>query len=119
MESMINKNTEVVGVSDALKQLATKKSPSPIDSVSLQPASLQKQTTATIGDDGQAISDHKISINPSSSMDDDSTMVDVSEKDCETPTCGWWRFRPKYIQRFMSPKYALMFLCLAGAIQGN
>lgn len=105
----MDKNTEIVGVSDALKQLATKKSPSPIDS-------LNNLQTATIADDGTAISDHKISINPSSSLDNDSTM----ERDDESaPSCGWWRFRPNYIQRFMNPKYALAFLCLAGAIQGR
>lgn len=115
MES-INKNTEVVGVSDALKQLAMKKSSSPNESLNLQPSSLKQPTN----EDGGVISDHKITINPSSSLDD-STMTGHCEKEESevTQTCGWWRFRPKWIQRFMNPKYALVFLCLCGAIQGN
>lgn len=119
MDLTMNKNTEVVGVSDALKQLATKKSPSPVTAANSSTSSLPTTASTTIGDacDGApAILDHKISINPSSSLgDDDSTTMD----DAAAPSCGWWRFRPKYIQHLMSPKYALMFLCLAGAIQGN
>lgn len=119
MDLTMNKNTEVVGVSDALKQLATKKSPSPVAAANLSTSSLPTTASTTIGDAGDGapeILDHKISINPSSSLgDDDSTTMD----DAAAPSCGWWRFRPKYIQHLMSPKYALMFLCLAGAIQGN
>lgn len=110
MES-INKNTEVVGVSDALKQLATKKN-SPL----VNPP-LQKQTQI---DDG-TIMDNKITINPSSSSDEFGL---GQRSDCEkaeeaTQTCGWFSFRPKCLRRFMNPHYALAFLCLAGAIQGN
>lgn len=112
MES-INKNTEVVGVSDALKQLAMKKSSSASDSLSLQPSSLKLPTN----EDGGVISDHKITINPSSSTDDGAEVT--NQKDDEvTQTCGWWKIRPKCLQRFMNPKYALVFLCLCGAIQG-
>lgn len=118
MES-INKNTEVVGVSDALKQLATKKL-SPLNA--LNPP-LQKQSQI---DDG-TIMDNKITINPSSLIDE-STVGQLS--DCENgrvssetdeaaQTCGWWNFRPKCLRRFMNPRYALAFLCLAGAIQGT
>lgn len=121
MES-INKNTEVVGVSDALKQLATKKSTSPVN---VNPP-LQKQSKL---DDG-TITDNKITINPSSSIDNDSIMGQQQQSDCEngksvteldesTQTCGWWNFRPKWLRRFMNPRFALAFLCLAGAIQGN
>lgn len=119
MES-INKNTEVVGVSDALKQLATKKL-SPLNAVNPPPLIKQNQI-----DDG-TIMDNKITINPSSSIDDsaagqrsDSENGRVScETDEATQTCGWWKFRPKFLQRFMNPRYALAFLCVAGAIQGN
>lgn len=114
MES-INKNTEVVGVSDALKQLATKKA-SPVNSVN---PPLQKQHQI---DDG-TIMDNKITINPSSSIDETAQRSDCENgkgaTDDATQTCGWWKFRPAILRRFMNPRYALAFLCLAGAIQGN
>lgn len=106
MIDSINKNTEVVGVSDALKQLATKKT-----------SPLQKQTQI----DDCTITDNKITINPSSSSDDFGlSQTDDCEKAAEaTQTCGWFSYRPKWLRRFMNPHYALAFLCLAGAIQGN
>ena len=118
MES-INKNTEVVGVSDALKQLATKKL-SPLNVVN---PPLQKQSQI---DDG-SIMDNKITINPSSPIDgctasqlnDCENGKVLSDMDEATQTCGWWKFRPQCLRRFMNPRYALAFLCLAGAIQGN
>lgn len=119
----INKNTDIVGVSSALKQLATKKA-SPVNCSynSVNPP-LTKQSPI---DDG-TIMDNKIAINPSSSFDESAP---GPKSDCEngkvlndsdeaTQTCGWWRFRPKCLRRFMHPHYALAFLCLAGAIQGN
>jgi hypothetical protein len=124
MES-INKNTEVVGVSDALKQLGIKKSTSPVNAnVNSANPPLQKQPKL---DDG-TIMDNKITINPSSSIDD--SIMGQQRSDCENgkavseleetvQTCGWWRFRPKCLAKFMNPRYALAFLCLAGAIQGN
>lgn len=33
--------------------------------------------------------------------------------------CGWFSFRPKCLQRFMNPKWALFWLCWAGAVQGK
>lgn len=108
MES-INKNTDVVGVSDALKQLATKKQ-SPVFT-----PPLVKQSPI---DDG-TIMDNKVTINPSF---DDPAMGDCENgKAAEDPTqtCGWWSFRPVWLRRFMNPHYALAFLCLAGAIQGE
>ncbi|XP_055547959.1 solute carrier organic anion transporter family member 4A1 [Wyeomyia smithii] len=32
--------------------------------------------------------------------------------------CGWWSVRPRWMQRFMTPKWALFWLCWAGAVQG-
>ncbi|XP_058818487.1 solute carrier organic anion transporter family member 4A1 [Topomyia yanbarensis] len=32
--------------------------------------------------------------------------------------CGWFSVRPHWIQRFMTPKWALFWLCWAGAVQG-
>lgn len=124
MNESINKNTEVVGVSDALKQLATKKV-SPNNNPLNNPPPLQKQSQI---DESGVIMDNKITINPPSSIE--SVMGQLS--DCEngkvvseiadevtTQSCGWWRFRPMCLQRFMNPRFALAFLCLAGAIQGN
>ena len=33
--------------------------------------------------------------------------------------CGWFDFNPKCLQRFMTPKWALFWLCWAGAVQGE
>lgn len=110
MIESINKNTDVVGVSDALKQLATKKQ-SPVN-IPLPPP-LVKQSQI---DDG-TIMDNKVTINPS--IDDPADFEAGNAVDEPTQTCGWWHFRPKFLRRFMNPHYALAFLCLAGAIQGN
>ncbi|XP_053675712.1 solute carrier organic anion transporter family member 4A1 [Anopheles nili] len=32
--------------------------------------------------------------------------------------CGWFAIRPKWMARFMTPKWALFWLCWAGAVQG-
>lgn len=34
------------------------------------------------------------------------------------PKCGWFWFRPKYLQRFRTAKWALFWLCWTGAMQG-
>uniref|UniRef100_A0A182QDG4 Uncharacterized protein n=1 Tax=Anopheles farauti TaxID=69004 RepID=A0A182QDG4_9DIPT len=31
--------------------------------------------------------------------------------------CGWFALRPKWMARFMTPKWALFWLCWAGAVQ--
>ncbi|XP_062547204.1 solute carrier organic anion transporter family member 4A1 isoform X2 [Armigeres subalbatus] len=36
----------------------------------------------------------------------------------ESHHCGWFGIRPRWIQRFMTPKWALFWLCWAGAVQG-
>lgn len=33
--------------------------------------------------------------------------------------CGWLCFRPSYLQRFRTAKWALFWLCWAGAMQGK
>jgi hypothetical protein len=33
--------------------------------------------------------------------------------------CGFGRWRPKWLQRFLSAKWALFWLCWAGAMQGK
>lgn len=32
--------------------------------------------------------------------------------------CGWFGMRPRWIQQFLTPKWALFWLCWAGAVQG-
>ncbi|XP_049279584.1 solute carrier organic anion transporter family member 4A1 [Anopheles funestus] len=32
--------------------------------------------------------------------------------------CGWFALRPRWMERFMTPKWALFWLCWAGAVQG-
>jgi hypothetical protein len=119
MES-INKNTEIVGVSDALKSLATKKQLSPVNSLT-NPPPLTKQGNV---EEDQAITDNKITINPSSAPIDGGAQTNgdngkiVEAAEDPTQSCGWYKYRPKFLQRFMSPKWTLCFLCLAGATQG-
>lgn len=33
--------------------------------------------------------------------------------------CGWLNFRPEFLQRFLSAKWALFWLCWAAAMQGK
>uniref|UniRef100_A0A182MAI0 Uncharacterized protein n=1 Tax=Anopheles culicifacies TaxID=139723 RepID=A0A182MAI0_9DIPT len=33
--------------------------------------------------------------------------------------CGWFALRPRWMERFMTPKWALFWLCWAGAVQGK
>jgi len=33
--------------------------------------------------------------------------------------CGWWTLRPTFLQKFRTPKWALFWLCWAGALQGK
>lgn len=98
---MIDKNSEVVGVSQALKKLS---------SISTVP-SLTKQSQ--IDENDASLMDNKITINPSNEA-----QCNENEKIVNESECGWWKFRPKVIQRFMKIQYCLVFLCLAGAVQG-
>lgn len=120
----INKNTEIVGVSDALKALATSKL-SPINVLNAVNPMLQKQHNIEDPIDGV------VAINPSSHVDE-STMSAGQLADYENgnimnekqaTSCGWsffgWNFRPKILQFFMTPKWALTFLCIAGTTQGK
>lgn len=56
--------------------------------------------------------------NKESDVEHEAPMPDIST---EIPKyqCGWFNFRPKCLQRFMSPKWALFWLCWAGAVQGK
>lgn len=59
----------------------------------------------------------------SSSAVVDCEMSERNGKDPATPEAdrllfGWLKYRPKQLQGFLSPKWALFWLCWAGAIQG-
>lgn len=102
---MIDKNTEVVGVSQALKKLS---------SISQVP-SLTKQSQ--IDENDASLNDNKITINPSNETQCNENEKIVNES--EDARCGWWNFRPQIIQPFMKIQWCLVFLCLAGAVQGS
>lgn len=108
MKEVLNESTEAVGVSDALKSITSKS------------MTIQNQEHDTNCD--FSIMDNKITINPSSSIDDpekcDNEKIMIKNDDIIQYTCGWYTFRPKCLQRFMNPKWSLLFLCLAGAVQG-
>lgn len=40
-------------------------------------------------------------------------------EDDEGGSCGWWTLKPKFLQKFRTPKWALFWLCWAGALQGK
>ena len=93
---MIDKNTEVVGVSEALRNLA-----------------LTKQSQIHV--DENDASDNKITINPSNEVKCNENEKIVNE----SSRCGFWNFTPDFIQPFMKVQWCLVFLCLAGAVQGD
>ena len=106
-----HKNTEIVGVSDALKSYySTCKS-------------ITSQNDVDDSNCDFSIMDNKITINPSSSTNEpmrcDNMKIVINNDDIIEDTCGWCEFRPKYIKRFMSAKWTLLFLCIAGAVQGD
>jgi hypothetical protein len=103
---MIDKNTEVVGVSQALKKLS---------SISTVP-SLHKQSQI-VDENDASLMDNKITINPSNDTQCNENEKIVNES--EDARCGWCNFRPDIIQPFMKIQWCLVFLCLAGAVQGS
>lgn len=110
---MINKNMEVVGVSQALKKLSSVSSSTP--------TSLIKQSQITQIDDERLMD---ITINPSKEMSEQcSDNFDnkklTTESEFVTPKCGWINFYPDFIQKYMTIQWCLFFLCLAGAVQGT
>ena len=105
MREVLNNNnnkTEIVGVNDTLKSFYS--------------------TQADDSNCDFSIMDNKITINPSSSIDEsekcDNGKIMINNDDIIQDTCGWYTFRPKCLQRFMNPKWTLLFLCIAGAVQG-
>jgi len=108
MREVFNKNTEIVGVSDALKSFTCKS------------VTIRNQVDDSNCD--LSIMDNKITINPSSSIDEpekcDNDKIMINNDDIIQDTCGWYTFRPKCLQRFMNSKWTLLFLCIAGGVQG-
>ncbi|KAG1686599.1 Solute carrier organic anion transporter family member 4A1 [Nymphon striatum] len=41
-----------------------------------------------------------------------------SDADEELCKCGWWSMRPKFLQKFNTPKWVLVFLCMSACFQG-
>lgn len=105
----LNKNTEVVGVSDALKSLACK--------------SLTKHNQVDDSNCDLPLTDNKITINPSPSIDEnlngDNEKIMNDYEDEIQNTCGWCDFKPTCLKKFINPKWMLLFLCLAGIVQGK
>lgn len=58
---------------------------------------------------------NKLEIKP---MDEKQESI-VEKKIDKTSLCGLWCYRPAYLQKFQTPKWALFWLCWAGALQGN
>lgn len=134
----INKNTDIVGVSDSIKLSGNKLSPinSSVNQVNQVPQTkplLVPQAHVNDEPHERSIVDNKITINPSSSCDDSSALsisnlkdnnnsesgrLEIITLDEPSQTCGWLSFRPRILRRFMNPRWALAFLCLAGATQG-
>lgn len=48
---------------------------------------------------------------------------DVDDHDLDVKShklkCGWLWFRPNYLQKYRTAKWALFWLCWAGAMQGT
>lgn len=107
MREVFNKNTEIVGVSDA-------------KSFSCKSVTIRNQVDDSNCD--LSIMDNKITINPSSSVVEsekcDNDKIMINKDDIIQDTCGWYKFRPKCLQRFMNSKWTLLFLCIAGGVQG-
>lgn len=45
-------------------------------------------------------------------------MPKESDRTTDNLKCGWFWFRPIYLQKFRTAKWALFWLCWAGAMQG-
>lgn len=74
-------------------------------------------TFSVIGDDLEA---KKTEIIESPvEQDENNHRIRDSELSEERLKCGWFWLRPKSLQRFRTAKWALFWLCWAGAMQGN
>lgn len=107
---MINKNMEIVGVSQVLKKLSSVASTTPT-------SSLMKQSQIEENDD--RLMDNNITINPSNDLNEQCGDNKKLAAESECPKCGFFNWKPDFLQKFMTIRYCLLFLCLAGAVQGS
>lgn len=47
-----------------------------------------------------------------------SEILKETDRTMDNLKCGWYWFRPIYLQKFRTAKWALFWLCWAGAMQG-
>jgi hypothetical protein len=104
---MINKNMDIAGVSQALKKLSTTKT------------TTHTPTLQFVENNDERLVDNNITINPSNELCGQCSDNEKVESESETIKCGWFNYRPAFIQKFMSVHWCLVFLCLAGAVQGR
>lgn len=64
---------------------------------------------ATNSSEPEEISEPKLAVKDAGSHSDNSFRL----------RWGWLSFRPNILQGLLSPKWALFWLCWAGAVQGN
>lgn len=101
---MINKSMDIAGVSQALKKLSTTHTP----------------TSQFVENNDERLVDNNVTINPSNELCGQCSDNDkVASESAETIKCGWFNYRPAFIQKFMTVHWCLVFLCLAGAVQGG
>lgn len=106
---MIKKNMDIAGVSQALKKLSTK--------------TTTHTPTSQFVENDERLMDNNVTINPSNELcgqqcSDNEKVASESENTIKY-ACGWFNFRPAWIQKFMTVQWCLVFLCLAGALQGD
>lgn len=105
---------EIVGVSQVIKNLSSVASSSP-SSATTPTSSLTKQSQIDENDDH-----HNITINPSSGLSEhcSSDNKKLTADEYASLKCGFFNWKPQFMQRFMTVQSCLVFLCLAGAVQG-
>ena len=69
----------------------------------------------TVAIQEQSLNDVGDSVCLNSSVNN-SVELNTSSYNCQY---GWYKLRPKFLQRFLSAKWALFWLCWAGAMQGK
>lgn len=141
-ESMaMSKNTEIIGISVGapIKTISGSTSPAIIGSNNLTNGSslnaidqeLQVDNLNNVNNHlSNNINNNNHPINPSLSPSSDNSVdqntmnngTNLKLEDnfeIDDRRCGWFKFRPKYLEMFMSPKWALFWLCCASWTQGE
>jgi hypothetical protein len=131
-EEKLSKNTEIIGISvgGPIKTISSQISPLPTinNSDNSVKATIDPHESEN-GINESSLINNKITINPSSSPESESLDQDTIngtnlklDEDFlknEERQCGWFRFKPKCLERFMSPKWALFWLCCSSWTQGG